>query len=96
VTAVANQIGAAIENCSARRAGAGAAAARDELALAHDLQLRLMPEPSVLKGQARVAVRCVPVGLGGWRLLHLPPALEGTHRRHAGRRVLARHVRRRS
>jgi sigma-B regulation protein RsbU (phosphoserine phosphatase) len=38
---------------------------QDELDLAHDLQLRLMPEPGALKGDARVAVRCLPVASVG-------------------------------
>jgi len=32
-----------------------------ELELAHDLQMRLLPSPSLLAGQADVAVRCQPV-----------------------------------
>lgn len=65
VTAVANQIGAAIENARLAAREREQQRLEDELALAHDLQLRLMPEPSVLKGQARVAVRCVPVASVG-------------------------------
>ncbi len=65
VTAVANQIGAAIENARLAAREREQQRLEDELALAHDLQLRLMPEPSVLKGEARVAVRCVPVASVG-------------------------------
>lgn len=58
LTAIANQVGAAIENSRL--------AARDlqqqrlgrELELAHDLQLRLLPSPSVLQGAAQIAARC--------------------------------------
>lgn len=65
VTAVASQIGAAIEN--ARLASRERAQQRmeDELAMAHDLQLKLMPEPAVLQGEAEVAVRCIPLASVG-------------------------------
>jgi hypothetical protein len=92
VTAVANQIGAAIENARLAAREREQQRLEDELALAHDLQLRLMPEPSVLKGAANVAVRCEPVAsVGGdfYTFLRLP---DGTHRRHARRRLIARHV----
>ncbi|HRP08801.1 MAG TPA: PP2C family protein-serine/threonine phosphatase, partial [Gemmatimonadales bacterium] len=37
-----------------------------ELELAHDLQVKLMPTPDVLKGEAEVAVHCAPAeSLGG-------------------------------
>ena len=61
VTAVANQIGAAIENARLAAREREQQRLEDELQLAHDLQLKLMPEPHVLRGEARVAVRCVPV-----------------------------------
>ena len=39
---------------------------RHELALAHDLQLKLLPSPSVLQGDAQVAARCMPAdSVGG-------------------------------
>jgi sigma-B regulation protein RsbU (phosphoserine phosphatase) len=39
---------------------------RQELALAHDLQLKLLPSPSVLQGDAEVAARCYPAdSVGG-------------------------------
>ena len=75
VTAVANQIGAAIENARLAAREREQQRLEDELALAHDLQLQLMPEPSVLKGAARVAVRCEPVAsVGGdfYTFLRLP------------------------
>ena len=57
IAAVATQIGAALEN--ARLAGLNRERVRleHELRLAHDLQLRLMPTPAVLDGDADVAVR---------------------------------------
>jgi sigma-B regulation protein RsbU (phosphoserine phosphatase) len=66
VTAVANQIGAAIENARLAAQEREQQRLQDELDLAHDLQLRLMPDPAVLQGAARVGVRCVPrAGVGG-------------------------------
>jgi sigma-B regulation protein RsbU (phosphoserine phosphatase) len=39
---------------------------RYELELAHDLQLKLLPAPSVLQGDAEVAARCLPAdSVGG-------------------------------
>ena len=70
VTAVANQIGAAIENARLAAREREQQRLEDELALAHDLQLQLMPDPSVLRGRREspcAACRC----LGGRRLLHL-------------------------
>lgn len=65
VTAVANQIGAAIENARLAAREREQQRLEDELQLAHDLQLKLMPDPHVLKGEAVVAVRCVPVASVG-------------------------------
>jgi sigma-B regulation protein RsbU (phosphoserine phosphatase) len=60
VTAAANQIGAAIELARLIAKEREQQRLQDELALAHDLQLSLLPDPSVLYGDARVAVRCLP------------------------------------
>lgn len=65
VAAVANQIGAAIENARLVAREREQQRLQDELDLAHDLQLRLMPEPGVLQGEAEVAVRCLPVASVG-------------------------------
>lgn len=66
MTAVANQIGAAIENARLATREREQQRLQDELDLAHDLQLKLMPEPGVLAGEVRVAVRSVPMtGVGG-------------------------------
>ncbi len=59
VTAIANQIGAAIENARLVQRDLEQQRLRRELELAHDLQLRLLPSPSVLHGDADVAARCV-------------------------------------
>jgi sigma-B regulation protein RsbU (phosphoserine phosphatase) len=66
VSAVANQIGAAVENARLVLRDLGQQRLRHELALAHDLQLKLLPPVSVLHGDAAVAVRCVPAeSVGG-------------------------------
>lgn len=59
VSAVASQIGAAVENARLVARDIGQQRLRHELALAHDLQLKLLPPPSVLHGDASVAARCV-------------------------------------
>lgn len=66
VSAVASQIGAAVENARLVLRDLGQQRLRHELALAHDLQLKLLPPASVLHGDASVAVRCVPAeSVGG-------------------------------
>jgi sigma-B regulation protein RsbU (phosphoserine phosphatase) len=58
VSAVANQIGAAVENARLVQRDLKQQRLRRELELAHDLQLKLLPHPSVLQGDAAVAARC--------------------------------------
>jgi sigma-B regulation protein RsbU (phosphoserine phosphatase) len=66
VAAVANQIGAAIENARLVVRDLKQQRLRRELELAHDLQLKLLPRPSVLGGDAEVAARCLPAeAVGG-------------------------------
>lgn len=65
VSAVAIQIGAAIENARLALREREQQRLEDELALAHDLQLKLMPDPAVLQDEAQVAVRCLPVASVG-------------------------------
>ena len=60
VAAVANQVGAAIENARLLVRDLQQQRLRRELELAHDLQLRLLPSPEHLAGVADVAVRCLP------------------------------------
>lgn len=59
VEAIANQIGAALENARLVTREREQQRLRDELALARELQLRLLPRPSDLLGDASVAVRCL-------------------------------------
>jgi phosphoserine phosphatase RsbU/P len=66
VTAVANQIGAALENARLVEQDRRQQRLRHELELAHDLQLKLLPSPGVLQGDAEVAARCFPAeSVGG-------------------------------
>ena len=66
VTAVANQIGAAVENARLVERDMAQQRLRHELELAHDLQLKLLPSPAVLQGDAEVAARCYPAdSVGG-------------------------------
>jgi sigma-B regulation protein RsbU (phosphoserine phosphatase) len=58
LTAIANQVGAAIENARLAARDLRQQQLRRELELAHDLQLRLLPSPSVLHGAAQIAARC--------------------------------------
>jgi sigma-B regulation protein RsbU (phosphoserine phosphatase) len=66
VAAVANQIGAAVENARLVERDLRQQQIRRELQLAHDLQLKLLPSPAVLHGDAEVAARCFPAeSVGG-------------------------------
>ena len=66
VAAIATQIGAAIENARLVQVDRRQQRLRRELELAHDLQLRLLPSPSVLGSDAEVAALCVPAeSVGG-------------------------------
>ncbi|MEO8296062.1 MAG: GAF domain-containing SpoIIE family protein phosphatase [Gemmatimonadota bacterium] len=66
LTAIANQVGAAIENARLAARDLKQQGLRQELQLAHDLQLRLLPSPSVLQGAAHVAALCRPAdSVGG-------------------------------
>jgi sigma-B regulation protein RsbU (phosphoserine phosphatase) len=66
VSAVANQIGAAIENARLVQRDLRQQRLARELELAQDLQLKLLPSPAVLQGDAEVAAICRPVdGVGG-------------------------------
>ena len=66
VSAVANQIGVAIENARLVVRDLAQQRIRRELELAHDLQLKLLPSPTVLQGDAHVAARCIPAdSVGG-------------------------------
>lgn len=59
VEAIAKQIGAALENARLVARARDQQRLRNELDLARQLQLKLLPSPSVLEGDATAAVRCV-------------------------------------
>jgi sigma-B regulation protein RsbU (phosphoserine phosphatase) len=58
VAAIANQIGAAVENARLVERDQGQQRVRHEMELAHDLQLKLLPSPLVVAAKADVAARC--------------------------------------
>jgi sigma-B regulation protein RsbU (phosphoserine phosphatase) len=58
VAAIANQIGAAVENARLVERDQGQQRIRREMELAHDLQLKLLPSPLVVAAKADVAARC--------------------------------------
>jgi sigma-B regulation protein RsbU (phosphoserine phosphatase) len=60
VTAAANQIGAAIELARLVARQREQQRLQDQLEVAHHLQRSLLPSPDVLRGDAEVAVRCLP------------------------------------
>jgi sigma-B regulation protein RsbU (phosphoserine phosphatase) len=66
VVAVANQIGAALENARLVARERDQERLEQELDLAHHLQQSLLPRPTVLQGDALVGVRCLPLrSVGG-------------------------------
>lgn len=66
VEAVASQVGAAIANARLVQRDLKQQRVSRELELAHDLQLRLLPSPTVLQGDADVSAKCRPVeSVGG-------------------------------
>jgi sigma-B regulation protein RsbU (phosphoserine phosphatase) len=66
VTAIANQVGAALENARLVEREKEQERLTRELELARRLQQNLLPNPSVLHGDAEVGVRCIPLeSVGG-------------------------------
>ncbi len=66
VMAVANQIGAALENARLVEREKEQQRLQRELELAHHLQQSLLPDPAVLQDDAQVAVRCLSLeSVGG-------------------------------
>ncbi|NIM51118.1 MAG: SpoIIE family protein phosphatase [Gemmatimonadales bacterium] len=77
VTAVANQIGAAIENARLVERDLIQQRVRRELELAHGLQLKLLPSPDLLGPGVDVAARCVPAHSVGGDFYHFVRLPEG-------------------
>lgn len=71
LTAIASQVGAALETQRLVREGLRRERFERELELAHDLQLKLLPDATQFAHTARVAARCVPAESVGGDLYHL-------------------------
>ena len=71
LTAIASQVGAALETQRLVRESLRRERVERELELAHDLQLKLLPDASKFTGTARVAARCVPADSVGGDLYNL-------------------------
>lgn len=65
VGAIAHQVGAAVENARLVALDRQRQRVRRELELAHDLQLRILPHPTLWAGRADLAARCAPGELVG-------------------------------
>lgn len=77
VAAIAAQIGAAIQITRLVRASVEQERLAGEMQLAHDLQMRLLPPPSVLHPLARCAARVEPAASVGGDFYHLFPLAGG-------------------
>ena len=71
ISAIATQIGTAIQNARLVRESLSQQRLRQEMQLAHDLQMRLLPDPESVAPNARVAARVVPAESVGGDLYHL-------------------------
>lgn len=80
VTAIATQIGTAIQNTRLVRTSLSQQRLVQELELAHDLQMKLLPRPTLVAPEADVAARVVPAeSVGGdfYNLFRLGPGRTG-------------------
>ena len=80
VAAIATQIGSAIQNARLVRASLEQQRLLQELQLAHDLQMKLLPNPALVQPQADVAARVIPAeSVGGdfYHLFRLTPSATG-------------------
>ncbi len=71
VAAIATQIGTAIQNSRLVRESLSQQRLMQEMRLAHDLQMRLLPDPKVLSPVVDVAARVVPAESVGGDFYHL-------------------------
>ena len=71
MTAIASQVGAVVENGRLVRESLRRERLAAELGLAHDLQLKLLPNPSDLADLTGVAARCEPAESVGGDFYHL-------------------------
>jgi sigma-B regulation protein RsbU (phosphoserine phosphatase) len=80
IAAIATQIGTAIQNTRLVRASLSQQRLIQELALAHDLQMKLLPRTEIVAPEAQVAARVVPAeSVGGdfYNLFRLSPSRTG-------------------
>jgi phosphoserine phosphatase RsbU/P len=80
ISAIATQIGTAIQNARLVRESLSQQRLRQEMQLAHDLQMRLLPNVDSVAPNARVAARVVPAeSVGGdlYNLFRLGPGKSG-------------------
>jgi sigma-B regulation protein RsbU (phosphoserine phosphatase) len=80
ISAIATQIGTAIQNARLVRESLDQQRLRQEMQLAHDLQMRLLPDASAVAPTAAVAARVVPAeSVGGdlYNLFRLGPDKTG-------------------
>ncbi len=71
ISAIASQIGAAVENSRLVAESLRRERWARELELAHDLQLKLLPPLAPFEGYAEVAARCIPADNVGGDFYHL-------------------------
>ncbi|MEO6443572.1 MAG: GAF domain-containing SpoIIE family protein phosphatase [Gemmatimonadaceae bacterium] len=71
VTAIATQIGTAIQNARLVRASLAQERLQQEMQLASDLQMKLLPDTSLFAPEAHVAARVVPADSVGGDFYHL-------------------------
>jgi phosphoserine phosphatase RsbU/P len=71
LSAIASQIGAALETQRLVRDSLRQERLMRELELAHDLQLKLLPDPDAFEGPPQVAARCLPAESVGGDFYHL-------------------------
>jgi sigma-B regulation protein RsbU (phosphoserine phosphatase) len=71
VAAIATQIGTAIQNARLVRASIEQQRLVQEMYLAHDLQMKLLPKPSIVAPEAIVAARVIPAESVGGDFYHL-------------------------
>jgi sigma-B regulation protein RsbU (phosphoserine phosphatase) len=80
ISAIATQVGTAIQNARLVRESIGQQRLRHEMQLAHDLQMRLLPSVGAVAPTATVAARVVPAeSVGGdlYNLFRLGPGKTG-------------------
>ena len=71
VTAIATQIGTAIQNARLVRASLAQQRLQQEMELANDLQMKLLPDTALFAPEAQVAARVVPADSVGGDFYHL-------------------------